>query len=78
MNQQVVQSAFQLGQWQVEPSTNRIVGHGGTVTLEPKVMQLLICLHQAAGETVSRQTLEQTIWPRSFSAGETLNRAVSK
>jgi DNA-binding winged helix-turn-helix (wHTH) protein len=53
-----VQTAFRIGELhQVEPSLNRVTGPTGTTRLEPKVMQVLVCLAEHAGDVVSKERL---------------------
>jgi DNA-binding winged helix-turn-helix (wHTH) protein/tetratricopeptide (TPR) repeat protein len=59
---QELQSGFRIGDYLVEPRHNRIK-HGDTeVRLEPRVMDVLVCLASRAGEVVSRDTLNETVW----------------
>jgi len=53
---------FQLGPWWVEPDSYRLLRDNTEVRLEPKVMQVLLCLAQMQGNVVSREQLEATVW----------------
>ncbi|KAB2963661.1 MAG: hypothetical protein F9K16_06160 [Thermoanaerobaculia bacterium] len=57
---------FALGPWRVEPGLNRLHGPGGEVTLEPRAMELLVCLARHAGETVSKEQLLEEVWRGAF------------
>jgi DNA-binding winged helix-turn-helix (wHTH) protein len=59
---QELQSGFRIGEYLVEPRQNRIVRGGFEVRLEPRVMDVLVCLAAQAGEVVSRDTLNATVW----------------
>ncbi|HLA71687.1 MAG TPA: winged helix-turn-helix domain-containing protein [Steroidobacteraceae bacterium] len=59
---QELQSGFRIGEYLVEPRQNRIVRGGSEVRLEPRVMDVLVCLAAGAGEVVSRDTLNATVW----------------
>lgn len=59
---QDLQSGFRIGEYLVEPRHNRIVRGGAEVHLEPRVMDVLVCLASHAGEVVSRDTLNETVW----------------
>jgi DNA-binding winged helix-turn-helix (wHTH) protein/tetratricopeptide (TPR) repeat protein len=59
---QELQSGFRVGEYLVEPRQNRIVHNGSEVRLEPRVMDVLVCLAERAGEVVSRDTLNATVW----------------
>src|SRR6516164_1610603 len=70
---------FRVGQWLVQPSLNIIISKGGaTVHLEPKVMEVLVCLAKRAGELVPRTELLQTVWPATFVTDDALKRCVSE
>ncbi len=49
--------SFALGPHLVRPSTREIVAGDQRITLEPRVMQVLVALAQQRGETVSRDRL---------------------
>lgn len=55
-----MESQFQLGDWVIEPSLNRLSRNGHQLRLEPKVMQVLICLAEA-GEVVPKEKLMRTV-----------------
>ena len=57
-----VEADFRLGPWRVEPGLNRISCNGSSLRLEPKVMEVLVCLAHHAGETLSKEQLLQAVW----------------
>jgi DNA-binding winged helix-turn-helix (wHTH) protein/tetratricopeptide (TPR) repeat protein len=59
---QELQSGFRIGEYLVEPRHNRIKRGDAEVRLEPRVMDVLVCLAAHAGEVVSRDTLNETVW----------------
>src|SRR5712692_7835796 len=71
-------SEFRIGPWLVQPSLNVISQDGTTVHLEPKVMEVLVCLAQRAGEPVLREELIQAVWPRTFVTDDALKRCISE
>jgi TolB-like protein/DNA-binding winged helix-turn-helix (wHTH) protein len=73
-----VNGDFRVGPWLVEPSLNSISCRGATVRLEPKVMEVLICLAQHAGETLSKETLFHTVWPDTFVTDDVLKHSISE
>src|SRR5215475_11890721 len=73
-----VSGDFQLGPWLVHPSVNTITNNGTTVRLEPKVMQVLVCLAQHAGEPVSKEAIITTVWADTFVSDDALTRSVSE
>jgi DNA-binding response OmpR family regulator len=59
----VQQNRFRIGEaYHVEPSLNRVTGPGGVIRLEPKVMIVLCCLADHAGEMVSKERLLNAAW----------------
>jgi len=69
---------FRIGPWLVQPSLNLISQNSTTVHLEPKVMGVLVCLAQSAGEPVPREELIQAVWPGTFVTDDALKRCVSE
>ena len=46
------------------------------VRLEPKVMQVLVCLCETPGEVVTRETLIARVWPDVYVTDDVLHRAI--
>jgi DNA-binding winged helix-turn-helix (wHTH) protein len=67
---------FTLGLAIVSPSSRTIAGPGGTTDIEPRVMQVLVVLADAAGSVVTRDTLFNRCWGGVFVGDDSLNRAV--
>jgi eukaryotic-like serine/threonine-protein kinase len=68
---------FQLGPWTVQPSLNSISRNGGHLRLEPKAMEVLVCLAQSGGEVVSKEKLIGEVWAETFVGDDALIRCVS-
>jgi TolB-like protein/DNA-binding winged helix-turn-helix (wHTH) protein len=73
-----VKGDFRVGPWLVAPSLNSISCKGTSVHLEPKVMEVLVCLAQHAGETLPKETLFHTVWPDTFVTDDVLKHAISE
>ena len=74
-----VQNAFRVGEsHRVEPSLNSVTGPAGTVRLEPKVMQVLVCLAAHAGNVVAKEHLIRTVWSDTFVTDDVLTRSISE
>jgi len=69
---------FQVGPWLVQPSLNNISQNGTSNRLEPKVMQVLVCLAEHKGEVVPKDTILQTVWPDTFVSDDVLKRSISE
>lgn len=56
------QNLFRVGDWVVDSDSGYLQREGVEVKLEPKVMQVLVCLAQYPGKVVNRETLETAAW----------------
>ena len=74
-----MQNGFRIGELHhVEPSLNSVTGPAGTIRLEPKVMQVLVCLAEHAGQVVAKEHLMRTVWPDTFVGDDVLTRSISE
>jgi Tol biopolymer transport system component/DNA-binding winged helix-turn-helix (wHTH) protein len=71
-----VSGDFRVGEWRVAPQLNRIERKGRSIHLEPKVMEVLVCLCQARGDPVSREQLLRQVWPDTFVTDDVLKRCI--
>ena len=69
---------FRLGAWLVQPSQNTITGNGKSTRLEPKMVEVLVCLAERQGETVSKEQLIQRVWGDTFVTDDVLTRCISE
>ena len=69
---------FRVGDWFVEPQLNTISAGGKSVHLEPKVMQVLVCLASHPDEVVSKERLIQTVWKDTFVSDDVLTRSIGE
>jgi adenylate cyclase len=69
---------FRMGAWLVQPSLGVITRDGATIHLEPKVMEVLVCLAQHPGEPIPKEKLLQTVWPDTFVTDDVLTRSISE
>jgi len=53
---------FQVGHWLVEPAIGRVSRDNKEAHLEPKVMQVLVCLAERAGELVPKSEITDAVW----------------
>jgi Tol biopolymer transport system component/DNA-binding winged helix-turn-helix (wHTH) protein len=67
---------FQIGDWVIQPAVNRLRCGSSEIRLEPKVMQVLVCLADAAGEVVPKEELIARVWPDVHVTDDVLHRAV--
>ena len=71
-------SEFRLGRWVVQPDQNAISCNGKSTRLEPKMVEVLVCLAEHAGETVSKDQLHQRVWGDTFVTDDVLTRCISE
>lgn len=69
---------FRLGEWTVDPTTRRLRRGSDAARLSPKAMGVLIALHDAQGQVLSRRTLLDAVWPDVTVGEEVLTHAVAE
>jgi DNA-binding winged helix-turn-helix (wHTH) protein/tetratricopeptide (TPR) repeat protein len=67
---------FVVGDLAVSPSTRSVRGPAGEAVVEPRVMQVLVVLAEAAGDVVTRDTLFARCWGGIYVGDDSLNRAI--
>jgi len=74
-----LQEPFRIGgAYRIEPSLNRVTGPNGVTRLEPKMMLVLVCLAEHAGQMVSKEQLLSAAWPDTAVGDDVLIRAISE
>lgn len=71
-------SPFRLGQWLVRPTLNQISSDGKTTHLEPKVMEVLVCLAEAKGKVVTKDEFMDRVWADTVVTNDVLSRCISE
>ena len=69
---------FRLGEVDVRPATRQVIVGNAQITLEPRVMQVLVTLGQAAGEVVSRDDLIARAWEGRIVGENAIHQAISR
>ncbi len=69
---------FSLGSLRISPSTRQLITEHGTELVEPRVMQVLICLTRANAAVVSRDQLITTCWNGQVVGDDAINRCISR
>ena len=62
----------------MEPRLNRLTRNGESFQIELKMMDVLVCLAEHAGELVERQELIDTVWATEFISENILTRAIAE
>jgi len=71
-------AAFKLGDRRVDPLANLVTRGEETIRLEPKVMEVLVCLTRRAGEVVSKREIIDEVWRTEFITEKALTRAIGE
>ena len=72
-----VDQEFRLGPWMVRPSQNSVSRNGHNNRLEPKAMEVLVCLANQDGNVVSKEKLMEEVWAETFVTDDALIRCIS-
>lgn len=69
---------FLLGDWLVQPSLNSLTRGSESRRLEPKIMDVLVCLCERAGAVVQKSFIIDTVWATRFVCESVLSRAIAE
>lgn len=69
---------FMVGNWLIEPAIERISKGDQDEKVEPRVMDLLVCLASNPGEVMTREELESTVWTGMVVGYDALTSAMIK
>ena len=73
-----LRSGFTLGEWSVYPLEGRLSGAAGDRRVQPKSMEVLLCLAEVGGEVVERDTLLRRVWGNAAVTDEPLTRCIGE
>ena len=62
----------------MRPRLNRVEDSERSVSLEPKIMQVLVCLADSHGEVVTKERLFAEVWDGAYVTEDVLTRAVGE
>jgi DNA-binding winged helix-turn-helix (wHTH) protein/TolB-like protein/Flp pilus assembly protein TadD len=68
---------FRVGDWLVQPSLNRLARGDQVAPLQPRFMDLLVCLANTPGKVVSKEEILDEVWGKEFVSEGTLTHAVA-
>ena len=68
---------FRLGAYRVDPLSGEVAGPDGVKHVQPKVMDVLLCLVEHGGKLVERDAIVDRVWGRATSE-EALTRCISE
>ena len=75
---QELQAGFRIGDCVIEPRQNRIVRGEIETRLEPRVMDVLVCLAERAGDVVSRESLNEQVWGNVVVTDQAVTNCISE
>jgi TolB-like protein len=70
------QDPFRFGPYTVRPAAGELDTPDGTRHLEPRVMDVLVCLARRAGEVVSREELIERVWAGRIVVDDAVTRCI--
>ena len=73
-----LQAGFKLNHYFISPATGEVSLHDTVVTLEPKVMDVLLALAASSGEVLSAEQLFSKVWPRSIYSPVSVRRSINQ
>lgn len=69
---------FYIATWRVEPSLNRVSQEGEVQQLDPRTMQVLLCLAAEPGAVVTREALMDRVWGAVIVSENTLSSVIAR
>jgi DNA-binding winged helix-turn-helix (wHTH) protein len=73
-----VRGRFELGDWTVEPTLDRIWRDDHIVLLRPRAMEVLVCLADLRGQLATKQHLIDTVWHTEFVSENALTHVIAE
>ena len=69
---------FRVGDWLVEPDLNRISMADKVISIEPKILEVLVFLAEQPGEVLPARTIIRGVWPDTFVSDDVLTHSISE
>lgn len=73
-----MKKTLKIGEWTIKPDSGQIFKENIEHRLEPKAMAVLVYLAEHAGDIVTRNELEETVWQGSVVTYEALTVTINK
>jgi DNA-binding winged helix-turn-helix (wHTH) protein/TolB-like protein/cytochrome c-type biogenesis protein CcmH/NrfG len=67
-----------IGEWTVESALNTLRREDQSIQIEPKTMQVLLCLAREPGEVFGKERIIEEVWPETFVTDGVLWNAISE
>jgi Tol biopolymer transport system component/DNA-binding winged helix-turn-helix (wHTH) protein len=78
VDEERLMAGFWVGDWFVEPLRNRITAGVEAVLLEPKIMDVLVCLARRPGRTITKDRFMDEVWSGMVVTDDVLARCISE
>ncbi len=76
---QALRCGFRLGDFRVQPELGELTGPDGvTVRVQPRVVDVLLCLASHAGQVIDRDMLMREVWGQRIVSDDTLTHYLSE
>lgn len=69
---------FYIDKWLIQPSLNRVCVQQEHWKIEPKIMNVLLCLAEHPNQVVTREFIFETVWGETIVVDMALTRAISE
>ncbi len=73
-----MQGDFKIFDWLVQPQLHLISGAEKSAQVEPKVMQVLVCLARHREEVVAKKAIIKEVWGNAYVSSDVLTRSISE
>ncbi len=73
-----LQHGITIGAFEVRPLEGRVIGPDGPQHVQPKAMEVLLCLAEHPGDVVERETLIERAWGGAAGSDDLLTRCISE
>ena len=78
LSQPALTDPFRVGDWLAEPMANRLTRGDDVRRLEPKVMEVLACMAERPGETITKEEFMDDVWAGTVVTDDVLARCISE
>ncbi len=72
------QPVVRIGEWLVTPSVNQISRQGRQITLEPRLIDLLMYFAHHPDEVLSRDNIIDHVWMRTIVTNHVVTQSISE
>ncbi len=69
---------FRVGEWVAEPMANQLSRGDTKHRVEPKVMEVLVCMARRPGETITKEEFMADVWAGTIVTDDVLARCISE